>query len=153
MIALIVAMLVAQATPAASPVAQPSLSPEWKSLAVTDALEYARYQRHEQDGSDSIIFASTKVCDCQADATMQMLQNVFASTPGAVIKRDTTTACGEPADRLLVTGLANPSTAHRNIETVMFRHGPAFYSFVYTFSYAAPMPDAEKAMMSLCPVK
>ena len=35
--------------------------------------------------------------------------------------------------------------------SLVVRIEPALYTFMYTFRYVAPMPDAENALAALCP--
>jgi hypothetical protein len=157
MITLILAVLVSQAIPSASPaptvsVAPPlatQLAPEW-IVAPLKASDYAHFVRHEQDGTDSDISASQQFCDCQPDDAMKMLESILGPVRGVSTQTSSITACGQPADRMLVTGLAAPKNSQRNLEVVMFRSGGALYSLTYSFRYGAPMTDAESALLTLC---
>jgi hypothetical protein len=131
--------------------APPVLLADWKIAPTQSAEEYARYVRHEQDGTDSAISGSRKVCNCQPDEAVRLVQKVFANVPGASTRHDSITACGHDADRVLITGVANQQDESRhNIEVVWFRDGPALYMLMYAFRYAAPMLDAESALTMLC---
>src|SRR5579872_902429 len=148
-IALAVVQLAAPPAPSTAPVFVPHLGPAWVA-APLGKLQYAHYVRHEQDGANSEIFASRQVCDCQPDRAMQMLQAAIGAIPGASSHRETLTACGQPAYRMLATGIATPANAARNFEVVMFRFDNALYVLQYTFRYPTPMVDAENALLSLC---
>jgi hypothetical protein len=131
--------------------ASPALPADWKIAPTQSAEEYARYVRREEDGTDSAISGSRKVCNCQPDEAVRLVQKVFANVPGASTRHDSITACGHDADRVLITGVANQQDESRhNIEVVWFRDGPALYMLMYAFRYAAPMADAESALTMLC---
>ena len=143
---LLVVVLQAAAT------ASPGLPPEWTIAPAQDAEEYVRYNRHEQDGTDSAIFARRRVCNCQPAEAVQLVQDAFQKLAGTTTKHDSIVACGHDAERVLVTGVANQQDERRrNIEVVWFRVGAALYTLTYTFRYASPMPDAEDALITLCP--
>jgi hypothetical protein len=135
--------------PTPAPTATP-LGPAWVPVPLKEAEEYAHYLRHEQDGTDSQILAARKVCDCQPDDAMRTLEGLFGQMNGVSVRRDVVAACDRSADRLLVTGLAATESSHSNIEAVMFRSGTALYSLIYSFRSAAPMTDAESALLTLC---
>jgi hypothetical protein len=122
----------------------------WVSAPFATSVEYAHYIRHEQDGTVSELSADSQVCNCDPDHAMGMLQGVFESIKGASVQLSSIVACGKQGDRLLVTGL-DTSKGRKNIEAVMFRDEPALVTLMYSFPYSKPLPDAEAALMSLCP--
>jgi hypothetical protein len=154
MVALIAFLVLAQATPTPSPAAGSGdpLS-GWTAAAPVSAFEYRRFVRHETDGSDSIISATRRVCDCQVQPMQNALAQTFsvASHGTAVVTFTDMTLCGQPAEKLVVSGLATPANAVRNAEIVAFRDRGAFFSLSYTFRSASPAPEAESALASLCP--
>jgi hypothetical protein len=154
MLPLILAMITALPTPSpAPPAAQPSATqtaPVWITAPLEQVSKYAHVVRHEQDGTDSDLSAEQQVCDCRPDHAMQMLQSIFKQLSGVSTQTAAITACGQPADRILVTGLAASNNSKRNIEVVMFRDGEKFYSLTYSFRYVAPMTDAESELLTLC---
>jgi glycerol-3-phosphate dehydrogenase len=156
MFALFFSLLLAQATPASRPSAAPSdpLS-GWIAAAPASEFEYRRYVRHEPDGTDSILTAARRVCDCRVDAMQNALARAFAvaSNGTAVEKFTDVTACGQDGEKLVVSGLATPANRIRNAEIIAFRDGDAFVTLSYTFRYASPMLDAENALAILCPPK
>src|SRR5690348_2152940 len=95
--------------PLASQSPRTTLSPDWASAPIGNSMEYAHYIRHEPDGTDSDISATRQVCECQPDHAMQMLWDAFKSIPRASIQQSSIVACGEQADRLIVTGTADRS--------------------------------------------
>jgi hypothetical protein len=154
MLALILAIFTAQATPSPTPpAAQPSATqpaPAWTVAPLERASEYAHLVRHELDGTVSDLSAEQQTCDCQPDHAIRMLQSIFKPMSGVSTQTDAITACGQPADRILVTGLAAPKNSRRNIEVVMFRDSGKLYSLTYSFRYVAPMSDAESELLTLC---
>lgn len=80
-----------------------------------------------------------------------MFEIALSQEPKASIHRDQITICGRIADRATITGLASANNSLRNSEIVLFRREPALYMMMYTFRYAAPMPDAADALAALCP--
>jgi hypothetical protein len=149
---IVAAALLAQAmsSPVSSPT--PGLSLEWTKVALQDKSEYARYVRREPDGTQSDFIASRQVCDCDPANAVLMIGNVFAQVPGAIATRSTIAACGQQAQRIVVTGHANPSSPKaNNIEVIAFRKEPAIYTLTYAFKGAAPLAEDEAALLTLCP--
>ena len=147
---LVTAVVIAQAAPMPSAAPTP-LPAAWRQVALENADQYAHYDRREQDGTDSILSATRRVCDCQPDTEAEMLVSTFGSIRGAHVANTSTLACGEPAVRFVATGLASRGNTLRNVEVLLFRDGPALYMVMYSFRYSRPMLDAESAMLSLCP--
>jgi hypothetical protein len=147
---LAVILVVAQTNPQPSPIATPS--PEWK-IAPLELNETSAYSRKEADGTETSISVSREVCDCDPAHRIAMIQSMFQLIPGAVVAQSAVRACGEQAYRVLVTGRNTPSTpGANNLEIIEFRKGPAVYTLAYSFLTPAPLPDAEAALMTLCPV-
>jgi hypothetical protein len=152
MFAFFLAALLTQpaALPSASPSPAPALDPAWKK-ATLGKDEYAHYVRTEPDATQSELFGTRQVCDCQPLQMISIFQAVFSSQPGASVTTDTVTICGAPQARLTVTGIALPTNSLKNGEFIVFRKEPAMYMFQYTFRYAKPKADAEAALAALCP--
>lgn len=132
----------------------PSLSPDWQPAATQQGKsEYARYVRKEQDESVSSISGARRVCDCDPSAEAATIAGLFARTPGVTVARATVTACGQQAQRIILTGHASQSDQQaNNIEVLLFREEPAFIMLTYAFRLSAPLPDDESALLKLCPV-
>ena len=128
----------------------PALLATWKPAKPRDT-EYVRYTRTEPDGSASAIFAFAQVCDCQPPHAVELFQQALSSVPGASVTHSELTVCGFHGERVIVTGLADPTNAASNFEVLLFRKEPALYTLQYVFRSAAPMPDAEQALATLCP--
>lgn len=142
--------LLAQAM--ATPAPGATLSPAWTKASPTDKNQTARYVRKESDGTQSSIAVSRQVCACDPIAAADSLETIFQQFPGVGIQRSSLQACGQPASRIVVTGVAKPSSPQtNNIEVLAFRAEPAIYSLTYTFKSPAPLPDAEAALLTLCP--
>ena len=145
MLAVFLALTIAQAAASLAPL------PGWNA-APLQASEYARYIRPEPDGTQSTLVANTQVCDCQPAKLVSMLQTALSVLPSAVFQiRAPETVCGQPANRIVVTGLAGTSPGAQNFEMIAFRNGSTLYTLEYSFMQAAPKPDAENALASLCP--
>jgi len=154
MLAMLLSVLIAQYV--VSPVQPPAAAwapPGWTSATFATPLEYGHFVRHEADGTDSVLSTSRQVCDCQPVTMMTMLQRALTaiSKGTAVEQRSSTTACGHPAEYLLVTNLANATNVLRNNETIAFRDGDALVVLNYTFRSDRPMPDAAATLATLCP--
>jgi hypothetical protein len=138
------ALLLAQSSPAPPLAGWVAQSPQ--------GSEYAHYVRQEGGGSESTIIASALVCDCQPGQEVALMESALQSYVGAVVHVNASdSACGEPAQSILVTGIANTAKKQLNLETIFFRKGNSLYILEYTFAYAAPLPAAETALRSLCP--
>ncbi|MBC5806930.1 MAG: hypothetical protein GIW96_12045 [Candidatus Eremiobacteraeota bacterium] len=151
LISVFAALVAAVASPGSAP--SPTVAPlgsGWVPVPLEGVGEYARYIRHENDGTDSLLSAGRQVCDCQPDDAMHTLQSIFGRMKSVSVRRDVVEACGHTADRMLVTGLAATASSRRNTEVLMFRGDGALYSLTYTFRYPAPMSDAESALLTLC---
>jgi hypothetical protein len=125
------------------------LDPAWKKMAL-EKDEYAHYVRAEADGTQSEIFGTRQVCDCQPPHLMAMLTSALAPVKGATTVIDSISICGAPQPRFIATGIASPAGAH-NMEVIAFRREPALYMLEFTFNSAKPPPDAEAALSALCP--
>jgi hypothetical protein len=145
MIALFIAMVVA------SP--EPLLPVPWESQPGRVAGQYARYVRHEADGSDSVLSAMSQACNtCNAGVFAQMLKNgAEGRYPTATVVHNALSMCGRSADRVVALGIAAADPRQDNFEMFFFRNGATMYTLAYTFRTAAPMPDAESALTALCP--
>ncbi|HZV79806.1 MAG TPA: hypothetical protein VFF60_09390 [Candidatus Binatus sp.] len=129
----------------------PMLPPPWQPAELTSADEYARYTRAESDGTQSIVVASQRACECQPADAVRMLTDALNKVEGVKVQVDTTTMCGQSAQHLIATGIARPDMPERrNVDTFLFRQGKSMYIFTYTFTYAAPMPDVEQALTAFC---
>jgi hypothetical protein len=150
-IALFLTVLAAQATAMPQPARLPP--PGWTAAPFATPLEYARYVRLENDGSQSILIATRQVCDCQTLVLMATVTRAFSqiSHDAAQLDRSTATVCGQPAEQLLATNFAAPANALRNSDIFAFRDGNALVTMTYTFRYAAPMADAAATLATLCP--
>jgi hypothetical protein len=155
MVGLFLSLLLAQAAPAAAASAAPAaaLLDGWTAVKPILADEYQHYARRERDGTDSVIFATRRVCDCQVDYMVNQLNAAFMAVSHGAAKESITelTICGRPAKRLLATALATPDNTIRNTEITAFRDRDALVVIMYSFRYADPMPDAEAAQAALCP--
>jgi hypothetical protein len=149
-------LILAQATPMASTPPSPSSGPlaGWTTVAPADPTEYSHYIRHEADDTDSMLSGVRRVCDCQVDSLLSQLTRAFTmlSKGSAVESRTSLRLCGQPAEKLVVTGLASATNSMRNMEVIAFRDRDALVTVSYTFRYASPMPDAERVLTTLCPV-
>ena len=146
MIAVILSVLLAQvSTP--SPTPAPGVPPGWTAQPL-DPNEVFSFSRAEKDGTTSYLKVFRQLCDCQPGSYIDEVQTAITNQ-GASTKRDSLTVCGEPALRLIGTGIA--SEVKRNIETIAFRSGKAFVSMNYFFAENTPDPEAEAALRSLCP--
>ncbi|MBV8281528.1 MAG: hypothetical protein JO347_05620 [Candidatus Eremiobacteraeota bacterium] len=129
-----------------------TLPPPWQQSAPASQTEYARYTRAEPDGTTSIVTASSNVCDCQPADAVHQLSAALNQISGVTVKSDVTTMCGQTAQHLVALGVARPDIpTRRNVDVFFFRQGKSMYAFTYTFTAAAPLADAEKAMSSFCP--
>lgn len=153
MTALLLAAIVSQAAaPSPLPSSAPSLSAEWTKAPLTEKYQYARYVRKEADGTQSAILASRQVCDCDPVNAAGMIQTAFRQLPGTVVTADSEKVCGQQAQRIVLTGHADPASPDaNNLEIIEFRLEPALYSLTYTFKGPAPLPNAEAALLTLCP--
>jgi hypothetical protein len=126
--------------------------PGWTQIPTTGSAseEYA-FSRKEQDGTNSILDVSRKNCSCDPKIAATLLTERLQPVPGASVKRDERTMCGQPAEHLVVTGLAQAQSQRRNLEAFFFRIGPDMYVFDYSFTSAAPQADADTALNQLCP--
>ncbi|MGA8534668.1 MAG: hypothetical protein WB615_11210 [Candidatus Tumulicola sp.] len=142
-------VLIAQTNAQPSPTV--TLSPEWK-VAPLEMTETSAYSRKEADGSETSISLARDVCDCDPAHRIGMIQSMFQLVPGAVVAKSAVQACGEQAHRVIVTGRNTPSNPEaNNLEIIEFRKGAALYTLAYSFLTPAPLPDAEAALMTLCP--
>ena len=125
----------------------------WTTVPPADPTEYSHYVRHETDNSDSVLIATRRICDCQVEPLLTGVMHALTTITkgGAVENRTSLSLCGQSAQRLLVTGLPSPTNALRNMEVIAFRDHDALITLDYTFRYASPMPDAERALSALCP--
>ncbi|MBV8083025.1 MAG: hypothetical protein JOY86_08640 [Candidatus Eremiobacteraeota bacterium] len=131
--------------------AAPLLPPPWQQLTPASETEYARYTRAEPDGTTSIVSASSKVCDCKPTDAVRQLSATLNQVSGVSVKSDVTTMCGQTAQHLIALGVAQPDIpTRRNVDVFFFRQGKSMYAFTYTFTAAAPLPDAENALTSFC---
>jgi hypothetical protein len=78
-----------------------------------------------------------------------MIQAAAMKTPGAHVARSTTTACGQPAQRLIITGTANAQ--NNNTEILLFREGNAMIILIYGFKLAVPLAEDETTLFKVCP--
>jgi hypothetical protein len=146
----LIALLAQTAVP--SPTAMSSSSPAppgWTSTPIEGSL--SAYTRRESDGSISRLLLRKQICDCQPGKLNDELVAALSQQQGAVLKRVSATVCGAPADGLIATGLFQPGTGRQNFVEYSFRAGDALITQMYTFSQAAPMPDAVGTLQSLCP--
>jgi hypothetical protein len=156
MFGLLFFLILAQAAPSTVPSsASPSpsgLLTGWTAMP-SEPTEYSHYVRHETDNSDSILIATRRVCDCQVEPLLTgVMRGLTTITKGAAVENRTSLSlCGQPAQRIVVTGLPSPANALRNLEVIAFRDHDALVTLAYTFRYASPMPDAERAQIALCP--
>lgn len=142
--------LLVGSTPALAQVPSP-LPSTWQSEPV-QSLAYARYMRHEADGGESTLIAMKQVCTCTPAEEVALTEAALQKMPSAVVQvNSSTTVCGEPAETMLITGVANAATGMLNLQISFFRRGDTLYSLEYTFSYPSPMQDAEEALQALCP--
>jgi hypothetical protein len=136
--------LIAQATQ------NPALSPDWKTAPQRPG-EYIRYVRQESDGSESTISATQRTCDCVPATLVTQLQTALsAAAPQAMLKREVARACGSEAEHLTATGVADGGP-RSNLDVYAFRKGSSLYVLTYTFKAPLASPDAEAALLALCP--
>jgi hypothetical protein len=147
---MIVLVLIAAAT--ASP-PLPLLPPPWVQLANARDGEYARYSRHESDGTYSIVSAMSGDCNiCSPTAEARLGEKIWlANYPSATVSYVKTMFCGRDATRLLALGITQADPKMSNVEKFFFRDGQTIYSLSFSFHEDQPPADAEQALASLCP--
>jgi hypothetical protein len=151
-VTLVAAALVGQASALPTPSPTATLAPEWVKAPPTERGQYARYVRKDADATTSTISAARQVCDCDPIQATTMIQAAFAQFPGTVVTRSEVVPCGHQASRVIVTGHATAASPEsNNLEIIAFRQEPALFSLTYTFKGPQPLPDAEAALLTLCP--
>jgi hypothetical protein len=146
----ILSALLAQSSPS-SPM--PPLPPDWTPVAVQDKAEYARYIRKEPDGTLSSMTGTRRVCDCDPAAEAATIASTFARTQGVTVARAIVMACGQQAQRVILTGHTDGSNPQaNNLEILLFRQEPALVMLMYAFKASAPQPEDEAALLKLCPM-
>jgi hypothetical protein len=135
----------------AAPLLAQTLPAPWMPQSLS-GLQYARYARAEGDGTASTILGMKQVCTCTPADELALIMPVLQKMPSAVVHVNANAqACGEPAQTLLVTGIANPTTHTQNMEITFFRRGDSLYTLEYVFPYPAPRPDVQQTLLLLCP--
>jgi len=99
--AFILSALLAQSPPSSL---MPPLPPDWTPGAVQDKAEYARYIRKEPDGTLSSMTGTRRVCDCDPTAEAGTFASTFARTQGVTVAPAIVMACGQQAQRVILTG-------------------------------------------------
>ena len=142
-------ILLAQAVPSTQPSAGPTIAAPWKSAPPPDKSYYAHYVRQEADGTESLILGKLDICNCQPTDDAAMIQNSAQQVPGAHVARSRTMICGQQAERLVITGMAD--SQRNNSEILLFRQGDAMIILTYAFKLAAPLAEDEAGLLTLCP--
>jgi hypothetical protein len=123
----------------------------WKAAPRPDKSYYAHYIRQENDGTDSLILGKLDICNCQPADDADAIQYGAAHNPEAHVVRSKIVACGQDAERLVITGVANSQT--NNSEILLFRQGDAMIILIYAFKLSAPLTEDEATLLSVCPTQ
>src|SRR5208283_4588261 len=108
-------------------------------------FEYFRVTRTTTDGSARALAVSRQVCDCQPINFQVLMEGVVLKIPGVRVRLESTTACGESAQHMVVTGLADATSARKNMELLSFRVGDALFNLEYFLSQPDPAAEDEAA--------
>ncbi len=76
-------------------------------------------------------------------------RTIMHASRSAVVKLDSVTVCGQPGQRMVITGFADAT--HKNVEALTFRQGDAIYGLNYFFTSSAPNSEDEALLVTLCP--
>jgi hypothetical protein len=141
MLASILAILVA---PSATPT---TISASWQPVPLAES-EYASYTRPVAGEPDDKLTAFARVCDCDPNRVVDEVAEKVGTLPGVHIHRSIVTACGQTAQHLVVTGLANGTA--QNVDLYAFRSANKLVLISYDFSKAQASADDENDLLTLC---